>query len=422
MMLSRDETIALTIDHLAPHRVDMFRRFGVDIVLGEREGYRFRNGDSDWIYDLHLNGGTFNLGHRNLELCAALVDGLSRYDVGNHHFASPIRAQLTRTLLNTQNFGAKFVVYSASGSEAIDVAIKAARWATGRRPIVSIEQGYHGRSGLSGAIGDDTAARYFHSDSPSQSPKVAWNDREGLENFIITSRPAAVVIETIPATYGFPPPSSGYLDTVRDLCTRFDVMLIADEVQTGLGRSGSMWAIEHFSVKPDILVTSKGLGGGLYPIGATLMTERAGRWLQESGWAHVSTFGGAELGCHVAQTVLDMTNRQQTQSNLQNVITRMTHGLSAIQAGNDYLLEIRQTGLIIGLKFDHPEGALHVMKALLDVGVWAIFAGFDLSVLQFKPGLLLNNQECDDIMDRVSRAINVAASARNTAPLGFGQS
>jgi putrescine aminotransferase len=418
--VGRAEALATTSRHLAPHRLEMFRRFGVELVMGERSGYRFRNLDSDWIYDLHLNGGTFNLGHRNDELRQSLVAALDEFDVGNHHFASTMRAKLSEELLATQSFGAEFVVFSSSGSEAVDVAIKAARWATKRRPVISIDQGYHGRSGLSGAVGDDSAARYFFSDYPAECIKVGWNDGAAIEQAIITHQPCAVIIETVPATYGFPPPAPGFLAHVRDVCTRHDVLLIADEVQTGLGRSGSMWAIENFGVRPDLLITSKGLGGGLYPFAATLMTERTGQWLRENGWGFVSTFGGSEVGCAVASKVLDITQRDETTANVRNVIQAMADGLTAIQKANDYLLEIRQTGLIIGLKFDHPEGALHVMKALLDRGVWAIFAGFDLSVLQFKPGLLLTTAECNDIIDRTEQAFRAAARQRSLAPGGFG--
>lgn len=419
MLPDRTETLALTARHLHPHRLATFGRFGVELVMGERRAYRFADLDGRWVHDLHLNGGTYNLGHRNPELCAVLTQALLQVDVGNHHFPSPARARLAQQLLAIQGFGADHVVFSASGSEAVDVAIKAARHATGRRAIIAIDQGYHGRTGLSGAAGDDSAARFFLSDAPGEFVAVPWNDADALAAALKATPAAAVIVEPLPATGGFPLPTAGYLAAVRGLCDAHDVLLIADEVQTGLGRSGGWWAIEQFGVQPDIMVTAKGLGGGLYPIAATLLTPRPAAWLARNGWAHVSTFGGSELGCMVASAVIEITGRAETRANVAATAARLGAGLAAIAAQDDYLVEVRQQGLIFGLKFGHPEGALHVMKALLDAGVWAMFAGFDPSVLQFKPGLLLNTADCDDILGRTASAIAVAARRRGEAPVGL---
>lgn len=404
--------------HLSPHRTETFRRFGVEIVMAERAGYRFRNLGGDMLYDLHLNGGTYNLGHLNPELVEALTLGVREVDVGNHHFASPSRAELAEALLATQNFGARYVVLGTTGSEAVDVAIKAARKTTGRRAVVGIDRGYHGRSGFSGATGDASAARFFLSDDPVLFRVAPFNDAEAVERLLAAGDVACVIIEPSPATHGFPQPADGYLAAIRRACDNAGALLVADEVQTGLGRTGSWWAIERFGVKPDMIVTTKGLGGGLYPVAATLMTERAGAWLEENGWAHVSTFGGAELGCRVARRVLDITSRPETWRSVHSVAARLGEGLREIMCRNPYLVEIRQTGLVIGLKLDHPEGALHAMKGLFDRGVWAIFAGFDMSLLQFKPGLLLTMGECEDILDRVEQGLLLARDRRGEAPLG----
>jgi putrescine aminotransferase len=419
MLPNRAETLALTGLHIHPHRLALFGQLGVELVMGDRAGYRFADLSGRWFHDLHLNGGTFNLGHRNPDLCAALVEGLQQADIGNHHFPSPARARLAQQLLDIQSFGADHVVFSTTGSEAVDVAIKAARRATGRRAVVAIDRGYHGRTGLSGAAGDDSSARYFHSDSPDLYRRVPWNDAEAMEAAVRDCAAAAVIVEPLPATYGFPLPAPGYLAAVREICTRHDALLIADEVQTGLGRTGRWWAVDRFGIEPDLLVTSKGLGGGLYPIAATLMRPRPSAFLRESGWAHVSTFGGAELGCLVASRVLELTGRPETWAAISATATRLGDGLAALARRNDYLREVRQTGLVFGLKVDHPEGALHLMKALYDEGVWAMFAGFDMSVLQFKPGLLLDADGADDILERMGRALEAAKRLRGTAPIGI---
>jgi acetylornithine/succinyldiaminopimelate/putrescine aminotransferase len=146
--------------------------------------------------------------------------------------------------------------------------------------------------------------------------QVPWNDLDAMAAALSGDDVAAAVLETIPATLGFPPPAPGYLARVKALCTQRGALYIADEVQTGLGRTGTLWAIEQHDVEPDILVTGKGLSGGLYPIAATVLSGRVAGWLDEDGWGHVSTFGGAEVGCRVAQRVLEITTRPATLANV----------------------------------------------------------------------------------------------------------
>jgi acetylornithine/succinyldiaminopimelate/putrescine aminotransferase len=161
-----------------------------------------------------------------------------------------------------------------------------------------------------------------------------------------------------------------------------------------LGRTGPLWAFERYQVQPNAVVTAKGLSGGLYPISATLLDEWLGGWLEEDGWGHVSTFGGAELGCPVARRVLDLTTDPETTGHVESLISTFSDGLAELRDRHpEWLLEVRQTGLVIGLQFAHPQGGMLMTGALMSAGVWAIYAGFDPSCLQFKPGLLLSDED-----------------------------
>lgn len=382
--MTKRETLELAERYLCPDRVRFLRSAGIDLVIGRREGYRIWDVDGRELIDIHLNGGVYNLGHRNPDVITALTEALQTLDIGNHHFPSTERAKLAERLV-TLTPGANYVVFASGGGEAVDLAIKSARRATGRRRIVSVTDAYHGHTGLALAAGDEQAASAFLSTDPDMV-RVPFNDAEALAAAVPGA--AAVILETVPATAGFPRPEPDYLPAVRELCDAAGALYIADEVQTGLGRTGSMWGVEHFGVVPDILVTGKGLSGGIYPIAATLLNERAGAWLETDGWGHVSTFGGAELGCRVAQKVLDLTQAADPP------IARWTEGLAALQQRHPHwLVEVRQTGLVIGLKFAHEMGGMLMTKLLFDEGVWAMFAGFDRSVLQVKPGLLMTDTE-----------------------------
>ena len=181
-------------------------------------------------------------------------------------------------------------------------------------------------------------------------------------------------------------------------------------------RCGEIWGIDTYGVKPDILVTGKGLSGGIYPIGAVVVNERAGAWLKEDGWGHMSTFGGAELGCIAAAKVLEISNRPEVRSMVHYIARYMRNGLEQLRKNySDFFVGIRQRGVVIGLEFGHPEGAVHVMKALFNNGVWAIFSSLDQRVLQFKPGILVDKELCDEILNRLDTAlVQARASAFNS--------
>ncbi|MGJ7920826.1 aspartate aminotransferase family protein [Neobacillus sp. LXY-4] len=410
-VLEKQSVLDKSIKWWNPGKTTQWQRDGVDLVIGKREGYYFYDLNGKQLMDVHLNGGTYNLGHRNPEIIAALQDGMKEFDIGNHHFPSVVRAQLAEQLYNVTPENLKYSIFSSGGSEAIDVALKCARYTTKRKKIISIQNGYHGHSGLAVSIGNERYSRPFLSEgSPEEFVKVPFNDIEAMEQALAKEDAACVIIETIPATYGFPLPEDGYLAKVKSLCEKYGSLYIADEVQTGLMRTGEMWGIEHYRVKPDILVTSKGFSGGIYPIAATVVNEKAGQWMNEDGFAHISTFGGSELGCIVAMKVLEITQRNEVKQNVQFVSRYLREGLETIKATYpEFFVDIRQLGTVMGLEFNHPEGAKHVMRSLYENGVWAIYSMLDPRILQFKPGLLIDKDYCDELLARVEKSIKQAS-------------
>lgn len=394
-----------------PHKTQFWQDAGVDLVIDKREGYCLYDLDGKRLIDVHLNGGTYNLGHRNEELVEVLNAGAKRFDMGNHHFPALARTALAEALAACTPDGLQYTIYGAGGAEAVELAIKSARNATKKRKIVSIIKAYHGHSGLSVKTGDERFSKTFLSeDMLGEFIQVPFNDLTAMEDALKGRDIAAVIMETIPATYGFPMPREGYLPAVKHLCERYDALYIADEVQTGFMRTGEMWGITKYGVTPDIMVIGKGVTGGMYPISCCVVNERAGNWLKKDGFAHMSTAGGAELGCIVALKVLEITQRPEVASMVRYISDFIRAGLNDIQAlYPDFLIGIRQNGVIMGLEFNHPEGAKPVMQHLYANGVWAIFSTLDPSVLQFKPGILMTQSLTEDLLRRVEVAIGRAA-------------
>lgn len=402
---SKEEVIEKSIRFWNPDKTRFWQMAGIDLVIDKREGYLLYDMSGRRLIDLHLNGGTYNFGHRHPELVETLKQALDHFDIGNHWFPSVARTALAESLINISP-GMKYTVFAAGGAEAVDIALKCARYATKRRKIVSIVKGYHGHSGLSVATGDERFSKIFLSDQPDMFVQVPFNDIAAMENALKDNDVAGLIMETIPATYGFPMPKEGYLDACRELARKHGTMYIADEVQTGLMRTGSMWGWQAYGIQPDIMVTAKGLSGGLYPISACLVNERCGEWLNEDGAAHISTTGGAELGCVVGHKVIEMLLRPEVTANVHTVTKFMAAAMKKMMAKHgDIFTGVRQKGVILGLEFNHPEGAVAVSRALYEHGVWAIFSSLDKRVLQWKPGVLLSAELCKEIMERFDAAM-----------------
>ena len=402
---SKQDLFDKSIAYWNPDKTKFWQKAGIDLVIDRREGYCLYDMSGRRLIDLHLNGGTYNLGHRHPELVETLKGALDYFDMGNHWFPSVARAALSEQLIKISP-GMKYAVFAPGGAEAVDIAIKSARYATKRRKIVSIIKGYHGHSGLSVATGDDRFTKIFLADQPETFIQVPFNDTDAMEQALKGGDCAALIMETIPATYGFPMPKEGYLNACKSLCEKYGALYIADEVQTGLMRTGRMWGWQTYGIQPDIMVTAKGLTGGLYPISACLVNERSGQWLNEDGAAHISTSGGAELGCIVAHKVLEMLLRPETVANVAAVTEFFREAMQdMMQKHGDFFTGVRQKGVILGLEYNHPEGAVSVSRALYENGIWAIFSSLDKRVLQWKPGVLLSAGMCQEIMDRYDAAM-----------------
>ncbi|MDI9347903.1 MAG: aminotransferase class III-fold pyridoxal phosphate-dependent enzyme [Methylacidiphilales bacterium] len=401
-----------------PGKTQSWQDMGVDLVIDRREGYFLYDYDGKRLIDIHLNGGTYNIGHRHPEVVEVMKAATTRFDIGNHHFPAIARTALAETLCALTPGNLKYTLYASAGGEAIDLALKTARSAMGKKKIVSIINAYHGHTGLAVKAGAPRFSELFLAeDTEGEFVQVLFNDLNAMEEALRRRDVAAVIMESIPATYGFPMPAKGYLSGVKKLCERYDALYIADEVQTGLMRSGSLWAISNYDVEPDILVTGKGISGGMYPIACVVVSERCGAWMKKDGFGHMATFGGAEIGCVVAMKVLEICTRPAVVSMVGYIASYMREGLDAIREKyGDFFIGIRQHGVILGLEFDHPIGAKIVMKHLYQNGIWAIFSSLDPTVLQFKLGILKNLELCQEILYRFEKSLASASEEAQEVP------
>ncbi len=380
--------------HVSRGKVAFYEAHGISMVMGDRAGAVFHDAFSDraW-FNCHCNGGVFNLGHRHPAVLAAVRAALDGLDIGNHHLVSGHRAALAARLAATTDGRLSGVVFGVSGGESVDLAIKVVRAATGRPGIVSALGGYHGHTGLALAAGD-TRYRDPFGPNPPGFTQVRFDDLAALEA-AVDDTTAAVLLEPIPATLGMPIASPGYLAGAQELCRARGARLILDEVQTGLGRTGRIWCHQHDGLEPDVVVTGKGLSGGVYPITATLMTRELHACFDDRPFVHVSTFGGSELGCAAALAVLDMIEAPGFLERVTALSDRFTAGF----AGAPFT--VRRRGLMMGLGFAADGAGMLASKLLFDAGVFAVYANHDPAVLQFLPPLTLSDVDADEVIRRV---------------------
>ncbi len=410
---SKETIIARFGNHVSSGKAEFFKAVEMDFVFGKREGaYIWDANTGKRLINCHSNGGVFNLGHRHPEIISALTGALQELDIGNHHLISEQRARLGERLAGLLPEGLTYTVFGVGGGEAIDLALKLARGYTGRYKILSAVGGYHGHTGLALATGDEQYRTPF-GPNPAGFMQIPFNNKEALLN-AVDDNTAAVLFETIPATSGMPLPDEDFYRFAADTCHSRGALFIVDEVQTGLGRTGKLWGIDNFSVSPDIMVIGKGLSGGIYPMSATCFGKELQSFFHKNPFIHISTFGGAEVGCPVALKVLDISSQPAFLENVNSMAQVFSKGFVELKNRHPKILVgLRQLGLMMGIEMVNDMCGPIVSKTCYDNGILSVYANNDKRVSQLLPPLIINKAQADEILERVDKALEDATRLLN---------
>lgn len=394
--------------YVSSGKAEFFKSVGIDFVFGKRQGpFIWDAVSGKRLINCHSNGGVFNLGHRNPEIIEALKNALDELDIGNHHLISEQRAILAERLAELTPEGITYTVFGSGGGEAIDLSIKLARGYTGRQKIISANGGYHGHTGFAIATGDEQYRAPFGPNQPGFI-QIPFNDKQAVAQ-AVDENTAAVIFETIPATLGMPVPDLDYFSYVKDVCKKKNSLLIIDEVQTGLGRTGRLWGIEHFGVSPDIMVIGKGLSGGIYPISATCFTKELQTFFHANPFIHISTFGGAEVGCPVAMKVLEISSEPGFLENVVNISDRIAKGFDELMQRHPGILTgLRRLGLMMGFEMVNDMCGPVMTRTCYDNGILSIYANNDKRISQLLPPLIIDNTLADEIIERLDLSLSDA--------------
>jgi len=402
----QSEIVAEFAAFVSPGKVDVYRSLGFDAVPGRREGVYVWDLEGNRYINCRSSGGVFNLGHRHPKVVAALRLALESLDIGDHMLLSEHRAKLAARLAELTPGDIRYTFFTPSGGEACDLAIKLARGYTGRPGIISAIGGYHGHTGFALSAGDPRFKKYFEPLMPGFK-QVPFGNPGALKQ-AVNENTAAVIFETLPATAGILIPPEDYYPRVREICDRNGALLILDEVQAGLGRTGRMWAIDEWGVVPDILVLGKGLSGGMYPISAVCYRPQIDEFLRHDPFVHLSSFGGADLGCVCALAMLDEVCRPEFLEHVNEMGERFERGFCELKEKYpDLVAGWRRRGLMMAFELKEDRLGPMMTYALGKNGVIAVFSDFRPKAMQIMPPLIIQPEEVDLVLDAMDRALRL---------------
>ena len=382
-----------------------------------RAPLHFVKGEGSWLTEadgrrfLDMGAGiaVTLLGHCHPTLVQALTDQANAVWHVSNLYEIPQQEALAQKLVDASF--ADTVFFTNSGTESCELVLKMARkyWhdkgQTDRIEIVTITGAFHGRStGAIAAAGADKLTEGFGPLMPGFT-HVAWGDHEALKA-AITDKTAAVIVEPIQGEGGIRPLPDVCLKGLRDLCDTSGALLILDEVQCGMGRTGRLFAHEWAGISPDIMMVAKGIGGG-FPLGAVLATEEAAAGMTKG--THGSTYGGNPLACAVGCAVMDTVTEDGFLDHVTGVAGRLRQGLEALVACHpDVFSEVRGTGLMLGLVCVTPVG--DVVQAAYDAQLITIPAAEN--TLRLLPALTLSDDEASEALSRLEQVAQAIKKAK----------
>jgi len=392
-------------DPINPELNELLGRFRFNLEFVRASGPFLYDADGTEYLDLCTNYGALPLGHNPPEVWEALLEAQRRQAPALLRPGFPAEArELARRLIALAPGEMHAVTYAVSGGEAVEAACDAARAATGRPLVVVAQGGFHG-----GPLGEVAAAGLAEPPAPGEAPapharpdgfvEVPYGDAAALER-AITPDTVGFLVEPIQGEGGIVVPPDGYLRACRELCTRHRVLFMADEIQTGLGRTGRRFACDHEGVRPDVLILGKALGGGLMPVSAVLASREVLGVFRPGD--HGSTFGGNPLACAVARRAIEILERDRLAERAAALGDRFRARLAAMRS--PIVREVRGRGLLIGIELEADAGpAKDYCKRLMHEGV--LCKDTVERVLRVAPPLIVDERDLDEASATFARVL-----------------
>jgi len=402
------ETLDKYARYVNPGLVKLYRFANILTAEWEAEGAVVRDIRGKEYLDCSGGPAVFSVGHRHPRVVAAVKAQLDRMPMSVRAMPRIPEADLAELLAQITPGDLQYTFFANSGAEANEGAIKLARLATGRPGIVGAEGGFHGKTlGALSASGREMYKAPFAPLVPGFS-HVPFGDLEAMDR-AVTAQTAAVILEPIQGEGGVILPPDGYLRGVREICDRRGALLILDEVQTGLGRTGRMFACEHWGVVPDILTMAKALGGGVVPIGAFTARPHLWKALEQNPYLHSSTFGGNPLACAAGVATIRVLQEERLVERAADLGPYMLGRLREVQRRHPAVVrDVRGKGLLIGMEFTDPDIVLLITADALERGVIVFYSLNKPECFRLAPPLVITRQQIDRAVEVLDQSIAYA--------------
>jgi ornithine--oxo-acid transaminase len=384
----------------------------LDIVIERGEGVWVWDVDDNRYLDCLSAYSALNQGHCHPRLIRTLTEQAARLTLTSRAFRNSQLPLLAKELCELTGF--EMMLPMNSGAEAVETALKAVRlWgyetkgiAEGAAEIITCAGNFHGRTITVLSFSSETAYRDGFGPFTPGFKVIPFGDVSALEA-AITPNTAGFLVEPIQGEAGVILPPEGYLEEVRDICTRHNILMVTDEIQTGLGRTGQLFASDWESVQPDLVTIGKALSGGMMPVSAVLGSREV-LGLFRPG-SHGSTFGGNPLGCAVAREALNIVVDEELPRRARELGDDLQARLRALDS--PLIREIRGRGLLIGVELRPEAGhARHLVEALKDQGV--LVKDTHGTIIRLAPPLVIRREEIDFLLDRIQAVLVSAAAGR----------
>ncbi len=374
------------------HTSGFYRKHPIVLVKGE--GAKVWDAEGREYIDCTSGHGVANVGHANPYVAEAIARQASRLITCSELFYNDVRAELLSTLARITPPGLKRAFLCNSGTEAVEGALKIARLVTGRKKFVAAMRSFHGRT--FGSLSATWRKEYREPYEPLVPgfSFVPFNNLEAMEK-AVDHDTAGVILEVVQGEGGVIPGKGEYLRGVQEICRQKGALFILDEVQTGFGRTGKMFACEHYGLEPDLLCLAKGVGGGV-PFGAVMIHEKFGEMPKR---LHGSTFGGNPLACAAALAAIRYLEENDLPSRAAALGEYFLGRLRQLES--NIVREVRGLGLMVGIEL--KKEASPYIEALAKEGILALSAG--PTVIRFLPPLVISREELDKVVEAVEKVL-----------------
>jgi len=407
-------------EHVNPGWLAYRKSVSTDAAFVEWEDSQesFKDAHGTEFIDCLGGFGVYTAGHRNPEIVKVVQAQLNRYALHSQELVDPLRGYLAKLVSMCTPGDLKYAFFCNGGAEAVEMALKLGRLATGNHYYISTVNGFHGKS--LGAVSCTGKADYRTPYLPMIQgvQHVEYGNAQAAEvaikNLIAVGETvAAMIVEPIQGEAGIVVPPEGYLKSLRQICDKYGVMLIFDEIQTGMGRTGTLWACEAEGVTPDILIFGKAFGGGIMPI--TGIIARPHLWtdqLKENPWILGSpTFGGNPLACSAAIAAIRYTIENDLPRQIKEKGEYFMEGLGKLKEKYAFLTDVRGKGLLIGLEYETPEIGWAVSKGLFKRGIMTGGTLNNAKVNRIEPPGIISYGTIETILEKLDQTL---AEVENT--------